>query len=350
MNGAGYVTGTLSNGQEVNCVVDTGAMRSIMSRGFFEACPTLAKLPRYKPVQEYIVVGNGHKIRVLFTIPVIITLGTHQFEIFTTVNDTFDYQIYVIGIKSLAEIEAVVDTRMSKVSFLNRSAPIFPMDTVIIPPKGKKCIDAYMKFPTALTGMIIVKLITYCSYVVTAKVAVHKNTLSFEVVNTDETPLTMAKNVPIGFGDARFLGFYHVSNNKVKDQLGKNYSFMPIYLFQEQMNTISSQVAKRFKPVRKDGLVDPYPWLEKDDPRRHMTNEDLLEKTIDLSKSAMTSAEKKELMSIVKSHKAAFSLRDEIGEYPNLKVKIDIVDDSPFFVRPFPIAEEDKPIMDRQMN
>ena len=349
MNGAGYVTGMLSNGQEVNCVVDTGAMRSIMSRGFFEACPALAKLPQYKPVQEFIVVGNGHKIHILFTIPVIITLGTHRFEIFTTVNDMFDYQIYVIGIKSLAEIEAVVDTRMSKVSFLNRSAPIFPMDTVIIPPKGKKRIDAYMKFPTALTGMIIVKLTTYCSYVVTAKVAVHKNTLSFEVVNTDETPLTMAKNVPISFGDARSLGVYHISNNKVKDQLGKNYSFMSIYLFQEQMNTISSQVAKRFKPIRKDGLVDPYPWLEKDDPHRHMTDEEILEKTIDLSKSAMTSAEK-ELMSIVKSHKAAFSLCDEIGECPNLKVKIDIVDDSPFFVRPFPIAEEDKPIMDRQMN
>ena len=350
MNSAGYAKGTLSDGQEVSCVADTGAMRSIMSRGFFEACPALAKLPRYTPVQEYIVVGNGHKIRVLFTVPVIISLGKHRFEIFTTVNDTYDYQIFVIGIKSLAEMEAVVDTRRGKVSFLNRSAPIFPMDTVIIQPKGKKRIDAYMKFPTALTGMIIVKLTTYCSYVVTAKVAVHKNTLSFEVVNTDDVPLTMPKNVPIGFGDARSLGFYHVSNNKVKDQLGKNYSFTPIHLFQEQMNTISSQVARRFKPVRKNGVVDPYPWLEKDDPRRHMTDEEILEKTIDLSKSTMTVAEKKELMSIVKSHKAAFSLRDEIGECPNLTVKIDIVDDSPFFVCPFPIAEEDKPIMDRQMN
>ena len=67
-------------------------------------------------------------------------------------------------------------------------------------------------------------------------------------------------------------------------------------------------------------------------------------------KSALTVPEKRELMTVIHSHKTAFSLRDEIGECPNLCVSINVVDDSPFFVRPFPIAENDKPIMDRQMN
>ena len=47
-------------------------------------------------------------------------------------------------------------------------------------------------------------------------------------------------------------------------------------------------------------------------------------------------------MNIIKTHKEAFSLRDEIGKCPNIKIDIDVVDDSPFFVRPFPIHEEDK--------
>ena len=29
-----------------------------------------------------------------------------------------------------------------------------------------------------------------------------------------------------------------------------------------------------------------------------------------------------------------------------IKVDIDVIDDTPFFVRQFPISEEDKPIMD----
>ena len=54
-------------------------------------------------------------------------------------------------------------------------------------------------------------------------------------------------------------------------------------------------------------------------------------------------------MNTIKEHKQAFSLRDQIGQCPNIKIDIDVIDDSPFFVRPFPIHEEDKPIMDKYM-
>ena len=95
---------------------------------------------------------------------------------------------------------------------------------------------------------------------------------------------------------------------------------------------------------------DPYPWLESDDPCRSLTDEQIRDKTIDLSASCLSSAEKRRLMSLLKSHKKVFSLRDEIGECPNVTLNIDIIDDSPFFVRPFPISEKDKPLMDKQMD
>ena len=151
----------------------------------------------------------------------VIGFGNHQFEIFTQVNDTLAYEIYIIGIKSLAEIEAVINTRLSEVSFLNWSAPVFPFVTETVPAKGKKLIKVYLKFPTLLTGMIILKLTTYCAQIVTAKVAVQKNAMTFEVINTDDIPLVIKKNVVLGYGDAHSLGFYHVSNNKLKDQFGK---------------------------------------------------------------------------------------------------------------------------------
>ena len=50
-------------------------------------------------------------------------------------------------------------------------------------------------------------------------------------------------------------------------------------------------------------------------------------------------------MNIIESHKEAFSLRDKIGKCTNIKIDIDVVDDSPFFVRPFPIHEGDKPLI-----
>ena len=112
------------------------------------------------------------------------------------------------------------------------------------------------------------------------------------------------------------------------------------YYKARQINEQSSQ------DCEKKGL---YPWLDKDDPCRNMADEEILDKYIDLSNSDLTSDEKETLMNIIKEHKQAFSLRDEIGQCPNIKIDIDVIDNSPFFVRPFPIHEEDKPIMDKYM-
>ena len=53
-------------------------------------------------------------------------------------------------------------------------------------------------------------------------------------------------------------------------------------------------------------------------------------------------------MKMLIKYRNAFSLRDEIGKCPNLKADIKVIDDSPLFVRPFPISENDKPFMDDQ--
>ena len=93
---------------------------------------------------------------------------------------------------------------------------------------------------------------------------------------------------------------------------------------------------------------DPYPWLAGDDPRRYQTDEEILYEKIDLSNSALSRKEKTRLMKMLIIYRDAFSLRDEI-ECPNLEADIKVIDDSPFFVRPFPISETDKPFMDDQM-
>ena len=102
---------------------------------------------------------------------------------------------------------------------------------------------------------------------------------------------------------------------------------------------------------RKDArkFPDPYPWLDEDDPRRDMTDEKILYQHTDLSKSHLTCKEKEEVMDLIVAHKKAFSLWDEIEKCPDIKVNIEVNDPSTFFVRPFPIVEEDKPLMDKCM-
>ena len=90
---------------------------------------------------------------------------------------------------------------------------------------------------------------------------------------------------------------------------------------------------------------DPYPWLDDTDPRRNMTDKEILESTIDLSEACITEKQKQALYKILLQYREAFSLRDEIGLCPNMEVK----DKTPFYIRPFPIKEEEKIIVDREM-
>ena len=94
---------------------------------------------------------------------------------------------------------------------------------------------------------------------------------------------------------------------------------------------------------------DPYPWLDKNDPRRNMTDRECLERFIDLSDFDITKTEKKNLYKLLYKYKKAFSLRDEISLCQSMEVELELKDESPFFIRPFPIKESDKDIVDKEM-
>ena len=62
-----------------------------------------------------------------------------------------------------------------------------------------------------------------------------------------------------------------------------------------------------------------------------MSDMEILDKYVDLEKSCLTDAEKKQVMDMLYKYKNAFSLRDEIGTCPNIEVEIDVKDKSAFF-------------------
>ena len=66
--------------------------------------------------------------------------------------------------------------------------------------------------------------------------------------------------------------------------------------------------------------------------------------------SCLTKVEKTQVTDLLYKYQDAFSLRDEIGVCPNIKIEIDITDKSPFFIGPFHANEEDKKILNREMN
>ena len=80
-----------------------------------------------------------------------------------------------------------------------------------------------------------------------------------------------------------------------------------------------------------------------------MTDQEILEKYVDLSDSDLSQAEKRSLYKILLIYKEAFSLGDEIGLCPNMEIELELNDETPFFIRPFPIEENKKDVVDKEM-
>ena len=98
-----------------------------------------------------------------------------------------------------------------------------------------------------------------------------------------------------------------------------------------------------------DESKENYLWLDPSDERKYMTDKEILDKYIDLDKSCLAEEEKRAVTNMLYKYKEAFSLRDEIGTCPNIKVEINVTDRSPFFIRVYHVKEEDTALIDREM-
>ena len=82
---------------------------------------------------------------------------------------------------------------------------------------------------------------------------------------------------------------------------------------------------------------------------RHMTDKEILESTIELSEACIIKRQKQALYKILLKYREAFSFRDETGLCPTMEVKLELNDKTPFYIRPFPIKEEERFIVNREM-
>ena len=95
---------------------------------------------------------------------------------------------------------------------------------------------------------------------------------------------------------------------------------------------------------------DKYPWLDSDDIRRNMTDKEILQMKLNLKDSVLDEKGKEEFLAKVEQFTDVFSLRDEIGTCPFIEVHLKLKDETPFFVTPYPMREEQKKVIQKEMD
>ena len=71
---------------------------------------------------------------------------------------------------------------------------------------------------------------------------------------------------------------------------------------------------------------------------------------LNLPDCSLDEKEKEEFLAKIDTCHDVFRLRDEIGTCPFIKVHLKLKDETPFFVRPYPMWEEQKKVIQKEMN
>ena len=143
----------------LDILLDTGASKSYMSRGFYMRHLHLHDYPKFNLTIRNLQVGNGELVATLFVIPFICKVGNHLFKVYTLVSEIQQNMDIILGVKNMFEIEGEVSCRTSQFKFLNRSLPIFPLSTHRIKVGAKAYVKAKVLFIKKLSGHAIAKLL-----------------------------------------------------------------------------------------------------------------------------------------------------------------------------------------------
>ena len=71
---------------------------------------------------------------------------------------------------------------------------------------------------------------------------------------------------------------------------------------------------------------------------------------LNLKDSVLDEKDKEEFLEKVEQFTDVFSLRDEIGTCPFIEVHLKLKDETPFFVRPYPMREEQQKVIQKEMD
>ena len=201
--------GQFVGGGMVDILLDTGASKSYMSKGFYMRHPHLHKYPKFNSTVRNLQVGNGELVATLFVIPFVFKIGKHLFEVYTLVSEIQQNMDIILGIKNMFEIEGEISCHTSQFKFLNRSLPIFTLSTHRIKVGAKAYVKAKVPFIEKLSGHAIAKLL-YKGSLGTMKIRLVDNLTVIQIINNTPSTMYLSPEELIDIVDLRSLGYYNI--------------------------------------------------------------------------------------------------------------------------------------------
>ena len=166
-----------------------------------------------------------------------------------------------------------------------------------------------------------------------------------DITNNTREMVISDKRTTIGILHLKSIGYYKIKQGVLQQNLNKYYQFEEAEKVCEEFN----KMVEAIRQEEEDSRKQMYPWLGDTDERKYIADKEILDKYINLKGSCLYETERKQVMEMLYEYKDVFRLRDEIGMCPNIEVNIEVTDNSPFFIRPYHVKDEDRAVLDKEM-
>ena len=368
----GMLTGTYDNTHDIPIFIDNGTTLNIMPTHFYDKAYYLHHLPKENAQAQTIHTGNG-PVKTHFGIDILLNVQGCMVQFKLLVCDTQAQTGILLSKMALEQLQTWQDYGTNTLYIKQTAIPLHAIQDIELLPDQKTTIELIADRTNNLQYTELIQgqgIIWACSndsskplQLVVATFHNDKTLVAFE--NTTGHTQYISKGAKIAILDMRSKdgGMTNFEWDIPTDDEGNLVLYAHTFastleptkhanedpLLQAETKIDVSQTPKQHKVSEKD-TEDQYPWLDSDDPRRTMTDEEILRLKVPLDKNVLTAAEKEWLIKSMLENTIAFSIWDEIGTCPYFEVKLKLRYDKPFFVRPYNICEDQKPIIQKEMD
>ena len=368
----GMMTGTYDNTHDIPIYIDNGSTLNIMPTHFYDNVYYLHHLPKAPTAAKTIQTGNG-PVKTHFWIDILLNVQGCMLQFKLLVCDTQAQTGILLSKMALEQLQTWQDYSNNTLYIKQTAIPLHAIQNIELLPDRKTTIEVIadrtneLQYKDIIGGQGIVWVWSNDSskplQPIVATFHNDKTLITFENTTGQTQYITKGAKVAVldmrskdggmtnfewdipTSDDGNLVLCAHTFASSLEPTKLANED--PV-LQAETKITVSQTPNKH--TVQTDNTEDPYPWLDVDDPRRTMTDEEILRLKVPFDKSILCAAEKERLIKLMLENTAAFSIRDEIGTCPYFEVKLKLRDDKPFFVRPYNIREDQKPIIQKEMD
>ena len=368
-NDNGMFTAKLMNNTPIEIFIDNGATPSILPLRTYNRFPILHTYPRTES-NTPIHTGGG-LIKSHFWLEIPLKLDHQTIQIKVLVCDSECPYDLILGCTSMAQLLAWQDYTSHKLYLQQISIPLMVRNNIRVLP-GKTGIVSLTLQPnkTSFTprhtitgkGVAYIKPLDSSLPLRLIKIEFENNRCSIEIHNTSDTTVEFLHGQEMAYFDARSEGLVQTNNSKhfpiaqyLPDRMTPA-TLSPTPLTNEkpihptEMPRITTCTELPVGNTNKSTSDNKYPWLDPDDIGRNMTDKEILQMKLYLKDSVLDEKGKEEFLTKVKQFTDIFSLRNEIGTCPFIEVHLNLKDETPFFVRPYPMREEQKKVIQKEMD